>query len=112
MQLVGDVKRSQDRNFARINGQSAGRNLAHALVNVFSQLFEVLWIAVRSDGIGLVVNFDLNSRGSIRIPIGAGRVFAHPRIASASSGSAAATASSMAWILVRTASRSASRRSI
>src|SRR5437667_10053505 len=104
------IERGEERNFERINGQSAGRNLAHAQVNVFGQFFEVLRIAVRAHGIRLVVDFDFDSRGRVRISIGAGRVCAHPRIASASSGSAAATVSSMAWTLVRTASRSASRR--
>src|SRR6266849_5915821 len=96
MQFIGDVKRGEDRNFARINGQSAGRNLAHALVYVFGQLFEVFRITVRAHGIGLVVDFNLDSWRCVRISIGADSVCAHPRIASASSGSAAATASSMA----------------
>src|SRR2546421_3807589 len=108
MQFVGDVERGEDRNFARIDGQSAGRNLAHAPVNVFGQLFQVLRIAVRAHGIRLIVDFDLDSWGRVRTSIGADSVLAHPLIASASSGSAATTASSMAWTLVRTASRSAS----
>src|SRR5260370_35407023 len=110
MKLVGDVERGQDGNFARINSQCAGRNLAHALVDVFGQLFEVFRIAVRTHGIGLVVDFDFDSWGRVRISIGPGSVWAHPRIASASSGSASATASTMAWTLVRMASRPASRR--
>src|SRR5262245_60738142 len=113
MQLVGDVESSEDGNLARIHRQRSGRNLAHALIDILRQLPQILRIAVRADGVGLVVDFHLNGlRGRIAVFAAAKCVGAHPRIASARSGSAAATTSSMASTFALIASRSASKRSI
>src|SRR4030095_4621345 len=115
MQLVGNVKGGENCDFPRINRQRAGRNLAHALIDVLGQTLQVFRIAVRPDGISLIVDFDLNGWGSGPGGVSVQVVLyfsAHPRIASAISGSAAAIASSILCTLTLMASRSASRRSI
>src|SRR5262245_6643160 len=112
MQLVGDVERRQNRNFSGIHRQRAGGDLAHASIDVFGQCPEVFGVAVRAHRVGLIVNLNLDGWRTVGAFLKANRICTHPRIASAISGSAAATASSIAWTRVRIASRSASKRSI
>jgi hypothetical protein len=39
MKLVSDVQGGEDRNFAGIDSEGAGGDFAHALINVFGELF-------------------------------------------------------------------------
>src|SRR5438132_13342563 len=69
MKFVGDIESSEDGNFARIDGQRSGRNLTHAPIDVFSQLLQILRIAVRAHRISLVVNLTLDSRRGVRLEV-------------------------------------------
>src|SRR5215471_21630792 len=107
MQLIGNVKGRQNRNLARVNRQRSRRDFAHPLVDIFSQLLEIFRIAIRPNGVGLVVNLDLDGGRGFQIPVETDSVSVHWWIASTTCGSAAAMASSMACTFDRIASRSA-----
>src|SRR5687768_12937524 len=87
VQLVGNIKRRQNCNFQGVNGERAGGNLAHATVNILSQLANVVGIPVGANIVGLIVNFDANSRRCIDSAFAeAQAALIHLRIASAISG--------------------------
>src|SRR5256886_4409952 len=113
MKFVGYIESGEDRDFARIDGQRSGRNLTHALIDVFGQFPQILRIAVRARRISLVVDLNLDGRRSVQIEVSVEvyGVGVHPLIASASSGSTAAILSRIRCTLILIASRSASRRS-
>src|SRR5215471_11636267 len=109
MEFVGDVEGGENGDFARIDGQSAGRDFAHTLIDVFGELLEIFRVAVRAHGVSLIVDFDFDGRRCFQFFIQAESVSVHRSITSTTSGSAAAIASSIDWTLARMASRSASR---
>src|SRR5689334_17043805 len=112
MKFVGDVKRGEDRNFQRVDSECTRRDLAHAAVDKFRQLNNVLSVTIRPDVVGLVVDFNPNGGTTgttfhtafIDHATDAGTHLS----SSAISGSRAATASSMASTFMRMVSRSAS----
>src|SRR5262249_36551826 len=113
MQFVGNVKRGKDGNLPRINRQGSRGNFAHPLIDVFSQLFEIFRIAVRSNGVGLVIDFYPDGWRRIRFAVSfKANSGAHACVASALSGSAAVAASSMLCTFALMASRSANSNSI
>src|SRR5947209_18384148 len=91
MKFVGYIESGEDRDFARIDGQRSGRNLTHALIDVFGQFLQIFRIAVRAHRISLVVDLNLDGRRGVRIEVSVDvyGVGVHPLIASAISGSTA-----------------------
>jgi hypothetical protein len=61
-EILGEIERDQNRDFARIDSASARDNVAHSAVNHRGQILNMCGIAIRDDeGIRFVINlnFDL-----------------------------------------------------
>jgi len=52
------VQRGEDGDLQRIDGQGAGRDLAHFRIDVFGQRENIVVVPVRTDIVGLIVDFD------------------------------------------------------
>src|SRR5207245_4769712 len=98
MQLIGDIKRGENSNFAGINRQSSRGNFTHTLVDIVGQLLNVFRIAIRANRVSLIIDLYFYRRRSRRIGTFSqtNSIVTHLGAASAASGSIAITASSIA----------------
>ena len=62
VEFICDVERGEDRDFQRVDGEGAGRDLSHPAVDEFSQLNDVFGITIRPDVVGLIINLNSNRR--------------------------------------------------